>query len=362
MMPMKICKICRSFVHGEEGDCEVCCNALLYIPQLASKVLEELKDYEFETFQVGCRLRGSARAILELLKFRGVEYDIKRVFNDSMSAKIESLSLKRRSLNPDIILVFDLEDLSFEKNVLPVYIYGRYIKRVRNISQTRWLCRNCGGVGCEVCNYVGKKYPSSVEEMISEPLKELFKAKEAVLHGAGREDVDARMLGNGRPFVAEIVDPKKRFLDLSFVEKYVNESCRGKVKVLNLRYSTHSEVEKIKEERHKKLYRAKVVLSQEVDEEVLKRALEELKGEIHQKTPSRVLHRRSDLLRIRKLYDAKVILKRKNIAVISFLADAGLYIKELVSGDNGRTHPSLAELLKVEAKVEKLDVLDVFEV
>jgi tRNA pseudouridine synthase 10 len=39
--------------------------------------------------------------------------------------------------------------------------------------------------------------------------------------------------------------------------------------------------------------------------------------------------------------------------------DAGLYIKELISGDGGRTKPSLSALLGVEAEVTELDVLDV---
>jgi len=37
----------------------------------------------------------------------------------------------------------------------------------------------------------------------------------------------------------------------------------------------------------------------------------------------------------------------------------GLYVKELVSGDEGRTSPSVSELLGFEAKTLKLDVLNV---
>jgi tRNA pseudouridine synthase 10 len=41
--------------------------------------------------------------------------------------------------------------------------------------------------------------------------------------------------------------------------------------------------------------------------------------------------------------------------------EAGLYIKELVSGDNGRTHPSLSEALGVPTRVTSLDVVLVEE-
>jgi len=36
-----------------------------------------------------------------------------------------------------------------------------------------------------------------------------------------------------------------------------------------------------------------------------------------------------------------------------------LYIKELISGDGGRTKPSLSELLGTETEVKELDVVDV---
>ncbi|HNR57741.1 MAG TPA: hypothetical protein PKJ51_04720 [Methanothrix sp.] len=38
---------------------------------------------------------------------------------------------------------------------------------------------------------------------------------------------------------------------------------------------------------------------------------------------------------------------------------SGLYVKELVSGDGGRTKPSLSELIGVEARVTELDVINV---
>src|SRR2546422_4343131 len=44
------------------------------------------------------------------------------------------------------------------------------------------------------------------------------------LHGMGREDVDARMLGRGRPFILEIKEPVRRTVDLPAVEGAVNHS------------------------------------------------------------------------------------------------------------------------------------------
>ena len=79
-----------------------------------------------------------------------------------------------------------------------VYISGRYLKYSRFLSQTPWEIE-------------GKKiFESSVEEIIAHHLKEYFLPESYKFHSGGREDIDVRMLGNGRPFVVELINPKKR--------------------------------------------------------------------------------------------------------------------------------------------------------
>ena len=56
-------------------------------------------------------------------------------------------------------------------------------------------------------------YLESVEEIIAGPLLKETKGEDVALHAAGREDVDARMLGNGRPFIIEIKRPIKKMLN-----------------------------------------------------------------------------------------------------------------------------------------------------
>lgn len=70
------------------------------------------------------------------------------------------------------------------------------------------------GKGCESCNFSGKQYLISVEELISAEFINDAGAKGSKFHGAGREDIDVRMLGNGRPFILELKSPLKRSLDL----------------------------------------------------------------------------------------------------------------------------------------------------
>lgn len=80
---------------------------------------------------------------------------------------------------------------------------------------------------------------------------------------------------------------------------------------------------------------------------------------IHQRTPERVAHRRSDKIRERTVLDIESLGVQDGKFVVEVLGEAGLYIKELVSGDGGRTRPSLAEILERKAHVTSLDVTQV---
>ena len=96
-----------------------------------------------------------------------------------------------------------------------------------------------------------------------------------------------------------------------------------------------------------------------VSEEKLKSVINELKGLVKQRTPNRVAHRRADKVRTREVYDARLEKVAGKTARITVVGSSGLYIKELVSGDQGRTKPSLAGVLGFDAKVTELDVINV---
>jgi tRNA pseudouridine synthase 10 len=64
-------------------------------------------------------------------------------------------------------------------------------------------------------------------------------------------------------------------------------------------------------------------------------------------------------MRERYIYSVKVKRVSPRTAEIEILCQGGLYIKELVSGDGGRTIPSVSSLLDNQAKTLELDVLNV---
>jgi tRNA pseudouridine synthase 10 len=98
----------------------------------------------------------------------------------------------------------------------------------------------------------------------------------------------------------------------------------------------------------------------DVTEEALQETVEELRGTtVEQDTPQRVDHRRASMTRTRTVYDAEATLEDPRHAELEVHGEGGLYVKELVSSDEGRTTPSLAGLLGVGAEVTALDVLAV---
>ena len=115
-----------------------------------------------------------------------------------------------------------------------------------------------------------------------------------------------------------------------------------------------------KAESAQKEYRVLVEFEGDVSEEGLRVVAEKLSNAvIKQQTPLRVLHRRADLTREKYIYWVKVKKVSPNRAEMQIRCQGGLYVKELVSGDEGRTVPSVSQLLGNRAKPLKLDVLNI---
>jgi len=204
-------------------------------------------------------------------------------------------------------------------------------------------------------------YSESVEELIGEPLQKEAQGEDVALHGAGREDVDARMLGPGRPFVIEVKKPKKRNLNLNKLAEMINKKAVRKVKVSRLRFVDKEYVRKLKQpEAAEKVYRVIVEFDRGVENKDLLKIEQQLpNATVCQQTPMRVLHRRADLVREKHIYEAHVKRLAPNRVELKLRCQGGLYIKELITGDEGRTIPNVADIVGSRATPLELDVLNV---
>ncbi|MEA1906504.1 MAG: tRNA pseudouridine(54/55) synthase Pus10, partial [Euryarchaeota archaeon] len=326
--------------------CWVCNGAFEELDTWASRALEALDGCEHENFLVGTLLSGLLSENEELLwEIVGTDYaePLKSELNREVGKRIADKTQKDVDFTkPDVVAMLDLADAAVRLQIRSVYICGRYKKLMRGIPQTRWSCRACRGQGCEECGFTGQMSVESVEELIATRVIDAMSAVDTVFHGAGREDVDARMLGGGRPFIIEVREPRRRSTDLAALTREINEYCEGRVAVSGLTFVDREMVGRLKSMKHDKVYLATVSCAG-VDQDTLVRALDDITGTIKQRTPSRVIHRRADLVRARKVYSVMLESFSEDCAVVKIECEAGLYVKELVSGDGGRTVPSLAD-------------------
>ena len=346
----------------ESETCELCKSLISEIEKFSRIIIQSLQDYEYETFLVGSRISEDiAEKEKKLGELTNFGEPLKHELNREIGKIIERKTGKSVDFNqPDIVALIDTSFDIVTLDVRSLFIYGRYWKFIRGIPQTRWYCKKCQGIGCQYCDYTGKKFETSIEELIGKTVLEKSKGKTISLHGAGREDIDAKMLGNGRPFILEIKNPKKRFFSLKSVENESNKHTRQMLKIKNLRYASKEEIDKLKSAKWEKTYRVKI--SGEIDKRKLKEAVTALRGKIIcQRTPTRVLHRRPDIERKRKVSDIQIEETMEKTAVLTIRADAGTYIKELIDGDNGRTTPSVTGIIGKQIETEKLDVIQIHD-
>ncbi len=352
---------------SNEDICPICGNLFDKINESLYERIDQKINYiglEFDNFLIGCRLD---KELLKKEEQINSEIDVDCEHIKKEINRIIGLSLEKRynrevefeTNNILIELNFKKEEPTVYIKINPIFIEGKYNKLVRGIPQTKWPCRECHGKGCEYCNYTGKLYPESVEEILSDIVLKYTKGRSCKFHGAGREDIDVLMLGEGRPFVLEVVEPKIRNLDLEQIEKEVNEYANGKTKYNGLKYCRRNRKAEIKVSSPDtyKVYEALVKSSGDIKEEDLE-ILKSL-NLIKQQTPLRVKRRRADMIREKRVIELEPSFIDSKTFKMKIKTEGGLYIKELISSDEGRTSPSVSGLLNTECLCERLDVLEV---
>ncbi|MFH0748338.1 MAG: tRNA pseudouridine(54/55) synthase Pus10 [Candidatus Bathyarchaeota archaeon] len=348
----------------QKKDCYLCHGVFTHIEELAVFVTKKLSQYEYNSFLVGIKCNAEVEDREDELRSKfGLKWgeSIRNELSREIGKKLVEITKKNVDLRrPDIVIVLNPFKKSIGLEVNSLFLAGRYRKLVRGVSQSKWFCRECRGKGCPRCNMTGKMYPDSVEELIGSPLLEVTRGECAKLHAAGREDIDVRMLGSGRPFVIEAKKPETRAIDLEELRKVINMKAEGKIEVDTLRFSSKGEVRKLKEgEKAIKVYRAVVAVDRDLDENDIKK-IEQMTGTIiNQMTPIRVSHRRALKIRKKYLYGIEVKKLKVNLIEILIRCQGGLYVKELIHGDEGRTKPSISEVIDVSSKCLELDVMNI---
>ena len=229
-----------------------------------------------------------------------------------------------------------------------IYLAGRYNKYSRTLSQTPWILGDT------------RKTDTSIEELICNRIKEVIRPSECRFSSSGREDVDVKTLGNGRPFLVELMNPHRATLtrsELKQLQLDINSGTKD-IAIRDLQMVAKEETSKLKEGEMEKTksYSALCWTEKKFTEEDVQKisSLRDLK--LMQKTPIRVLHRRPLAVRERVVHSLGAKSVNEHHFMLYLSTEAGTYIKEFVHGDFGRTTPSLGELLGAPCDILELNV------
>jgi len=244
-----------------------------------------------------------------------------------------------------------------------LYLESRYRKLVRGLPQTIFYCPKCKGDRyrrrkCKRCDGYGKLTIDSVQELIARPVLSAFRAKRGVFHGAGREDIDVRMLGDGRPFVFEVVGARELEVDLDHLRQRVHDVAGDRIEIAPLRRTERKRVVFWKESKFDKVYGADVELGGAVDPEAVPALVGRVET-IRQRTPQRVARRRADRERERQVTIVAAEMPAPETLRLELRCAHGTYVKEWISGDEGRTRPALADMIGTSCRCVALDVLKI---
>ena len=261
--------------------CPFCENLFEEAPLLAQLISEAIGERECSRLQLGARIpKDQTEAEDFLRKKYGApgSAPLKSSLVEEVARQLKELGKGHNLVvdKPEILALIDVLTLTVELDIRSHYLYGRYRKLERGIPQTKWPCRTCKGRGCEKCDQTGLQYKSSVQSLIGDPILSMFGAKEHAFHGMGREDIDVRCLGRGRPFVIEMKKPVKRNVDSTAVMNAINSAAQGSVEVSDIRSSNRSEVVRVKDTPAEKSYtiRYKIEPITEAELDILTQVME----------------------------------------------------------------------------------------
>jgi len=320
------------------GPCRICGGLFDEIDAWVERSRQALEGLEFDTLLVASHEHSAMaereRAI-QTLAGGDLAEPYRQEFNRLVGTRLcDATGAQPDFVHPDVVVLADHAEGTVTLDVRPLFVSGRYRKLVRGLPQCRWAA-----------------WPSSVQAIIGDPVRDAAGGEDHLLHGCGREDADVRCLGE-RPFVLEVLRPRRRRLDWAALARAIGRS--GAVEVLGLGRCAAEDVARVKSLRPEKTYRALARLAEPVADLA---PLANLAGRIRQRTPTRALRSRPDRVRHRRVRSVAWKSVDARTVEIEVRTQAGLYVKELVSSDDGRTSPSVAEVLGVAAECAELDVL-----
>ena len=336
----------------EPERCSLCEGMIKEIDRTAENIIHALREYEFKTFLVGASIphsivekEDSLRAEFKLKGGHSVKVEI----TGALAKRIEGVHKRFDARNPDVVII--VNPIEKFQTITPrsLFITGRYTKAKRGIPQKRQRCEDCNSRGCSTCSWNGFTDKPSVESEIANYLVRIFGAKKAKFSWIGSEDDRSLVLGNGRPFYVEIIEPKKRNVASKFSIKLKH--------VIELKGGRALEEKPLPDVPFELLAEVNIGTAKPVKKaDLLKveKAFRNVDASQYSPNKMKFLMKRTFALKAEQVSSKKF--------KVTIRCEGGTNIKKLVQGNHLEFSPSVSEILGYECKVDAKKPFDILNV
>ena len=350
----ELCKFCllrltlKNSHSKSKKTCFICKNIFQQTDAMVFRIIQKLASYQFSSYELGIILKSSfldrddhIKSEFQIIGSKSVKAGVNHEIAKKISQKTNA---KLKHKNSDIIIQINFKNNSFEISTKPLSIYGRYIKKSRELSQKQYNCEKCSGIGCQACNFFGIENFQSVEGQIKKFLLEKFDSKQIKINWIGGEEKSSLVLGTGRPFFAKIINPKKR-----------QKVLRSKTKLEGIELL---ELRKISEQPKGQIhFKSKIEILTKTENSINSNSLNFLKK--LQIEPIKIQNKRKKNT-FKQIYYIKFKKISSRLFKVFLYADGGIPIKSLV--ENSNVVPNFSNLLEnkcecIQFDFKKIDVM-----
>ena len=325
--------------------CYICKNIFSNIDLYVKMMQDTSFGYKFSTFTVGAILKQSIierdDKLRSIFQLRGID-GIKTAITKELGKKFVMKTKKHIDhLSPDTTFTINFKTEQCNVKTKPIFLYGRYLKDKRGLSQKEESCRDCKGKGCIFCNNHGIVSFDGVEGRMAKFLYEKFKTEQVKFTWIGGEDKTSLVMGDGRPFFAKLLSPKKRNIRLA------KKSNLNEIVIRDLRKIDHIPNGSIH-------FKSKTKILVSTKNNIISNKLKKLKYLTN--TPIEITD--SSRQYKKTIYN----LKYKKCSLQSFTveieADGGIPIKRLVDGSD--IIPNISSIIGIQCFCKKFDINQIY--
>ena len=338
---------------SDKKKCEICENLFektlkdIYDEIINSKYFNEIIPYT--SIDIGTslpfKLFEKEDMLRSLFKIKGLP-NIKNQFNVLIREKImKKTGYLLNHLNPDIKIEIALDrELNFEikYKTKEVFLLGRYNKYKRLFSQRFKKKVN------SICNQKDIQHHNldynnndTIEKIILNYLYSQFSSKNIKISWLGSEDKDSLVLGSGRPFIVKVCNPSKRSFESKFEIKNMIKLNFEEIKSNDIHIYAKYKIQT-------KIFIK--VLDDRVEEDILKRLIPQLIGEI-------VFYNKNKKIKKNIYCSYFKLIDDKNFELVLIL-DNGIPIKQLIGGEEF-IEPCLSKLMDTKCECIYFDIMDI---